>query len=90
MHNHPVTLRVPTLFEKKGRKKFFPLLPEEGWLRSRRGGGSLPEEGWLRSRRGGGSLPEEGCLRMQAGWWEAHEEGSAERPRVVWVAVTAA
>jgi hypothetical protein len=44
--NHPVAF-APPLLEKEGRKRRSspPLLPEEGCLRSRRGGGSLPEEG---------------------------------------------
>src|SRR4249920_1520425 len=45
--------RYPALKRRGG--KILPLLPEEGCLRSRRGGGSLPEEGCPRGGRGGGS-----------------------------------
>jgi hypothetical protein len=38
--DHRVTLRVPPLLAKEGRKGPLPLLPEEGCLRNRRGGGS--------------------------------------------------
>ena len=63
MPNHPVTLCVPPLLEKEGRVfSVSPLLPEEGWLRSRRGGGSLPEEGWP---------------AKQTGWWESARRGVA-------------
>src|SRR5262249_6213486 len=38
--NHPVASRHPSL-KRRGEKTLFPLLPEEGCLRSRQGGGSL-------------------------------------------------
>jgi hypothetical protein len=69
--NHPVASRHPSL-KKEGRKKTFPLLPEEGCLHTAGGvegvaPGRLPPQraGWWesskeacpRSGRGGGSLP---------------------------------
>jgi hypothetical protein len=49
--NHPVASRHPSL-KRRGEIFFLPLLPEEGWLRSRRGGGSLPEEVYDAARDG--------------------------------------
>ena len=59
---------APPLLEKEGRKEIFPLLPEEGCLRSRRGGGSLPEEGCPAQRRGGF----ENAATPELNWFKQH------------------
>src|SRR4249920_2893217 len=64
MHNHPVTLRVPPLLEKEGRKSY-PLLrlPPRRLLRSHSSSGRLPPPRLLRSHSSSGRLPPPRLLR---------------------------